>query len=345
MNFEPKPGSISANALATSGRTAELQRPLVWITWERHRRTRELAKAFGLELVEMEAAGSRLFRYFPLMFWTVGCLVRRRPRVLFVQCPSIVLGCWAVLLKRLFRYRLIADLHNEAVVPFNYGTRAYRAVLRWIWRSTDLNLVTNHALEEIVRREGAAFVLPDRVPALDVGDDPPPSAAEGTSSVVFVCTYAADEPFVEVIEAAALLPSNVIVHVTGDTQRAGARFDLPPNVVLTGFLPDGEYETLLRRADVIIDLTEMDHCLLCGAYEAVALSKPLVTSDTQALRDYFSRGTIYTRHSPDELAAAILAALNTRERLSSEMQELKRHLRDAWDTRRRLLAEILQQEH
>jgi hypothetical protein len=320
-----------------------MPRPPLFITWERHRRTRELARTFNADLLEVRAAGGRLARYARLLGRTTWALAARRPRVLFVQCPSILLGVWCALLKPVFRYTLIADLHNEAVEPFIYSFGLYRALLWFIRRRADVSLVTNEALEAIVNRSGGrGFVLPDKIPDLQAG-----GAAwhDGASAhVVFICTYAPDEPVREVIEAARLLGPAVAVHITGNPALLGGRLDLPAHVSLTGFLDDEAYEALLRRADVLIDLTRMDNCLVCGGYEAVALHKPLVTSDTRALRRYFRKGTVYTRHDPQSLAEAIARAVAGRDRLAAEMKDLKRELRDYWMGRGEALGRLLQLE-
>jgi spore maturation protein CgeB len=92
---------------------------------------------------------------------------------------------------------------------------------------------------------------------------------------------------------------------------------------------------------VIVDLTAIEDCLVCGAYEAVALGRPLVTSDTAALRAYFRQGTVYSRHDSVSLAAAITYALAHRERLAAEMRELKPDLIASWTTQRDALRRVL----
>jgi len=112
-------------------------------------------------------------------------------------------------------------------------------------------------------------------------------------------------------------------------------------VRLTGFLPEEAYVALLGSADVIVDLTAIEDCLVCGAYEAVALGRPLVTSDTAALRGYFRQGTVYSRHDSVSLAAAITYALAHRDRLAAEMRELKPDLMASWITQRDELRRVL----
>jgi glycosyltransferase involved in cell wall biosynthesis len=158
---------------------------------------------------------------------------------------------------------------------------------------------------------------------------------------VFVCTYARDEPYLEVIEAARSLGPSVTVHITGDYRRV--QHLLPPSPAhLTGFLPETEYLELLSGADLIIDLTCLEDCLVCGAYEAVALEKPLVTSDTTVLRDYFRLGTVYTKHDGRSLAAAITYALAHKNRLAAEMKTLRLELAFNWTRQIDMLRSTLQ---
>jgi glycosyltransferase involved in cell wall biosynthesis len=104
-----------------------------------------------------------------------------------------------------------------------------------------------------------------------------------------VCSYADDEPISEVLEAAENLAGQVELRFTGNPARRERdwRQGAPSNVAFTGFLPRGEYEQELRDADAVMVLSTAENCLLCGCYEALAAKKPLITSDTSALRTYF----------------------------------------------------------
>ena len=53
----------------------------------------------------------------------------------------------------------------------------------------------------------------------------------------------------------------------------------PDNVRLTGFLPDSDYVGLILASDAVIALTTMDHTMQRGAYEAVYLGRPVITSN------------------------------------------------------------------
>jgi glycosyltransferase involved in cell wall biosynthesis len=319
-------------------RSAQAEEPKrVWVTWERHRRTAELSRDLGASLFEITSGLPRLGRYAVLLARTTMCVLRSAPDVLIVQCPSIVLGLWAAALKLLFGYTLITDLHNEAVKPYIVSSRLHKRLLRVVHRAADLSIVTNPNLAPVVEAAGGrTFVLPDKLPDLR----PVSSEAPAARTVVFVCTYSRDEPYREVIEAARALDPSVTVFVTG-RYRGKEPLSVPDNVRLTGFLPEEAYVSLLGSADVIVDLTAIEDCLVCGAYEAVALGRPLVTSDTAALRQYFRRGTVYSRHDEASLAAAITYALTHRERLAAEMRSLKPDLMAEWTEQREALHGLL----
>jgi len=327
------PASGSAPAADVFARvSAAGSRPAhcLWISWERHRRTRELACALDADLFEFTSSAPGLTRYVVLLLRTARCLFHNRPDVLFVQCPSILLALVAAVLKPALGYCLVVDLHNAAVRPSRKCLGLVNLALRIVHSSADLNLVTNDALSAAVERAGrTTLVLPDRVPeiAASVRREEAPSA-----TVVFVCSYAPDEPVREMIEAAHLLDPSVVLYVTGDDRRLASetRRRVHMGTRLTGFLSQKAYDELLRRSDVIVDLTTREDCLVCGAYEAVALGKPLVTSDTRALRGYFTKGTVYARHEPQSLARAIGRAVAERDVLAAEMNELKQDLAAAW---------------
>jgi hypothetical protein len=103
--------------------------------------------------------------------------------------------------------------------------------------------------------------------------------------------------------------------------------------VLTGFLPEDEYVGLIKSVDVIIVLVKNDHTMLCGAYEAVAAEKPLVTSNWPVLKQYFSQGTLYVDNTPYEIERAVRKALEQRVDLHEEMKVLKAKLTKQWSDR------------
>jgi hypothetical protein len=94
---------------------------------------------------------------------------------------------------------------------------------------------------------------------------------------------------------------------------------------------------------VILALTSAPNTLLCGAYEAVALAKPLVISEQKVMTDYFHKGCIAARNTSSDLAAAVETALANAPQLTRESRELAKELAESWQRRFRSLLEVVAQ--
>ena len=111
-------------------------------------------------------------------------------------------------------------------------------------------------------------------------------------SVAFISSFAYDEPLQELLEAASNLP-DIRFYLTGDNSHIDKHLltKISENVIMTGFLDYKTYLHLLRKVDVIMDLTTDHRTMLSGAHEAVALEQPLITSAWNPLRRYFRKGS------------------------------------------------------
>jgi glycosyltransferase involved in cell wall biosynthesis len=316
----------------------------IWIAWEKHRRTESVSAMLGARLYAFDTRASRWLRYPRFVSRTLGVLAQERPRVLFVQNPSILLTAMAMALRPIFRYRLVVDAHNAGVYAFEEEQKYTAWLLPTLHRHADLTIVTNEIVAGIVRRNGgAAYILPDPLPDLGspvvrqrAGDRPADGGADARFVVTFICSYAGDEPFREVFLAARRLPDDVVIYVTGNAGKLTAqdRELAGPRVILTGFLSEGDFLARLRDSDLIMDLTTFDDCLVCGAYEATALEVPMVLSDTPALRRHFRDGAVFVANSERDIAEGIMLARSTwldlkrgvaatRLRLDSEWAQLR----------------------
>ena len=70
-------------------------------------------------------------------------------------------------------------------------------------------------------------------------------------------------------------------------------------------------------------LTTRDHTMQRGAYEAMALEKPLITSDWPLLRETFNRGTIHVDNTAAGITAGIENAVRNHRSLAVEMKTLR----------------------
>jgi len=150
-------------------------------------------------------------------------------------------------------------------------------------------------------------------------------------NVVVISSFAFDEPLQAVFDAASELP-DVYFYVTGDKKNADKKLLIKKsdNVIITGFLDYNTYVDLLQKVDVIMDLTTDNKSMVGGAFEAVALEQPLITSNWIPLRRYFNKGTIYINNSSDDIRKAIMFAMTKKEELSKEMHQLKIERMKEW---------------
>lgn len=312
----------------------------VWITWEVQRRNKGISSALGVPLHELVVDWQRIPRYIYSIHKTIKILRGERPELVIAQNPSIVLAILTVLLRSIFKYKVFIDAHNSGIYPSEGRSYALKIISKWLQRKADLTIVTNQDLKAVVEVNGGkAFVLPDRLPQVPQKEVLP--LGEGFN-VVFICTYNVDEPYEEVFKAAEMVSEDIMIYVTGNHKDKIDPRSVPPNVELTGFVPDETYWMLLSSADTIMVLTLRESCLMCGAYEAVSLIKPLILSDTRALKEYFDEGCLYVTPDAASIANGIIEARRDVNNLKSSVKKLNERLHQSWQETLETLKSIIE---
>ena len=311
-------------------------RCVIWITWEDHRRSRELAAHLGVPLFAYVSQRPYPLRVVQLTVRTLRLFVSVRPDLIVVQNPSIVLTTLACALRRALKYKVVVDRHSnfkqQELGNRSLKWRTFHFLSKYTVRAADVTIVTNETLSELVKSWGGrGFVLPDKIPTLSVCSG---RSLADKPTIALISSHAADEPLKEALQAAALA-EDLNFYITGHPARTVAAFPdlLRDNVHLTGYLPEAEYQSLLASADAVMTLTTAPNTLLCGAYEAVAMGKPLIISDQEALTRYFYKGTVVAQNTPRSLAEAARRAVSERPRLSTEMRDLRGELSEFWAAR------------
>jgi glycosyltransferase involved in cell wall biosynthesis len=249
-----------------------------------------------------------------------------------VQSPSLVLSLLALALRPFLRYALVVDAHNEAVEPYLHPGALMRMLTYLVLRRADLVVVSNPALvSRVESRGGRALSLPDRIPTAPA--HAPAAKDASVFQVVVISTFADDEPIESVIESARAAADGVRYAITGNPARLSARVRaaLPANVRLTGFLPEEEYWSLLAASDVIMDLTTMDDCLVCGAYEGIAVGNPLVLSNNRASVELFHDAGLFTDNSVASLASVVRDARALHAALRARMPAARERIDRLWN--------------
>lgn len=311
----------------------------IWLTWEDHRRSRELSNALSAKYICLTHPGGRYIRYSVLAVATLWHLIKERADVVYCQNPSIILNTLLCTLKPFFKYKLICDRHSN----FKFITsesrelkwKIFHRLSKYTIKKSDLTIVTNNFLKNYIDNSGGrGFVLQDKLPTLTNGQE---IKLLGKKNYVFICSYSADEPVQEVIKAADKLKDEVHVYITGSFKKYNRINEIhknkPDNITLTGFLSEKDYQDLVLSADALIILTSQEHTLTCGAYEAVALGKPMILGDTEAIKNYFSKGALYSDLTVNNLEEKMVLASNSLPIMKKNVISLKAELTSDWNRR------------
>jgi glycosyltransferase involved in cell wall biosynthesis len=298
---------------------------LLFITWYPScRRSDALAAALGgksylIHYGDFKRPIIAPFKYCLQTLVTLYQLCRERPSLVIVASPPVfaILPVWIYC--RLARVQYVVDAHTGVFDDARW--KWLGSLSRFLSKQAAATIVTNDFLKGLVERWGARAVIVGDVPV----DFPALTMDLGAGfHVVVVNTFSQDEPLDAVLSAAAMLPQ-VRFHVTGNPRHARQTWSATAseNVRFTGWLSESEYASLLRGADVIMCLTTRDHTMQRGAYEAMALAKPLITSNWRLLRETFHAGTLHVDNTPKDIAAAVMASRVRAHELAEAMTNLR----------------------
>jgi glycosyltransferase involved in cell wall biosynthesis len=300
----------------------------IWVTWEVQRRNLGISSGLGIKLYTIESSKPRLLRYLQSIFKTLAILYHEKPDVVFAQNPSTILALFLVLIKPFCLKKVVLDSHNTGIYLLDERYQLLNRVSAFIQKKADLTLVTNIGLKrEIEGNGGRARVIFDRIPKVEKSR---PLAVGKTWAVAFVCSFALDEPYEAVFESARQLPEDITIYVTGNYRGKVSAASVPKNVRLMGFLSEEDYWGLLQACHLVMDLTILKDCLVCGAYEGIAVGKPLILSDTEATRNLFTKGCVYVTPTVESIRTGILKSIADYDDNRKEVVKLKSDLENRW---------------
>ena len=304
----------------------------IWLTWESQRRNRSMSEKLHADLHEITTSGARWKRYPIQIFKTLYILYKYKPTILFSQNPSLLLAAISILYGKISSTTVIIDSHNAGIFPLEGRSKTLNKIAKFINSHSAKVIVTNVALKTYIKKNvNDVYVIPDPIPVMEKRLSYPVNNEK--FNIVFICSWAEDEPYLDVLEIAENLTDSVHIFVTGnshDREKAhGNR--LPTNVSLTGFLSNEDYDDLLFACDAVMVLTKRNNCLVCGAYEGTATKKPMIISDTNSLRAHFNKGCVYTDNSSGDIERAIMELINNYSQLTDEIITLKTELENDTD--------------
>lgn len=307
---------------------------ILYISWSKyHSRTERLAKALGASVCYVWRLGRVSLPLLPLKYLlqlieTIAILIRERPDAVIAQTPPVFVALLSWAYSSLTGARFIIDAHSGSFLSRKW--KWFFPLHRWCSSRAQVTIAHVRTLKRLVGLSGVHVMNIGFV-----GDGLPESIAyplPNGFNVVVPSSFKDDEPVESILLAALSLPE-VRFFMTGDQTRVspGLRAIKPENVVFTGYLSVPRYFGLLEGSDAVLVLTNQDHTFQCGAEEAVLLGRPVVTSNTQSLRDAFHRGVVFVENSPESIATGIQFTRNHLQWLKEQIHVLKMELDRDWE--------------
>lgn len=263
-------------------------------------------------------------KYLVQMFRTWKLLKRERPAVVLVMVPPVFICVPVYLYCKIFRAGYITDTHTAAFTMSRWKPLLF--LNAWFYRRALTNIVTNaHLAEQVAKWKAPHVVIGDLPVRFDKIKAFP---VNGRFTVAVICSYNPDEPLDEIWQAASEL-HDVDFYVTGKVKDAPRRLleHKPENVRLTDFLALDLYAGLVRDSHAVMVLTTRDHTMQRGAYEAMALGTPIITSNWPLLRETFNKGALFVDNSPQSIVNAVrtLQASWPEHKAAIQIQKQERH--------------------
>jgi glycosyltransferase involved in cell wall biosynthesis len=324
--------------------------PIVWITWEKQRRSLLLAGRLNARLYLIDFTHKPFLRRALSALVTAYVLVKQRKALICVQNPSMALALQACIFKKLLGFPLAVDRHSN----FMLGSRSVKSaryrwfmtISRFTLRIADLTIVTNRQIADRVRSaRGNPFILPD--PFMHPHKIAASAATSKPFTILFPSSWARDEPVVETAQACRELGSGYRVYITGKPresilERIGTP---PPNFIMTGYVSDERYLSLMSRCHAVMPLTRFPELLVCGGYEGMSLGKPLLLGDSAALREFYPRGALFTDCTPADIVNTIRLLRTRRRELQRQIRALYKLRHAQWHDRFARLTAVMQSLH
>ena len=314
---------------------------LVWGPPSHGPRSQVFAREMGirelhfLNVTSQRGLMSALFKYPLLAIRTLSLLLRKRPRLVFVQSPPGLAVLFTALYCMLTGSAYIVDAHSAALL-LPVWTKP-----RWLWaglaRRALATIVTNEHFAQTIRGWGArALVIRDIPTTFPEGGT---YALNGNFNVTVVNTFATDEPLAQVLDAAHEM-DGVHLYVTGRVSRGDPQLlaRAPANVTFTDFLSTEQYYALLRGGHAVMCLTTRDNTMQRGACEALSLAKPIITSQWQLLREYFHQGTVHVDNTSSGIRQGVREMRSHYEEYLSGIRALQVRQQAEWQEK---LAELV----
>ena len=241
-------------------------------------------------------------RYTWLALRTLSLLGRERPRVVLAQNPPIFLPLLLVLVRPLYRFRLIVDHHavwSMKTLRQPFLSQGIGALEAFVSKKANANMSPNNNWTRELRARGAndAFTYHDFIP------EPRISKGQNSKSewapfplpphrFLIIAGHGGhpQELLEEEVEAIRGLDNYVLV-ITGKREKVAHRIsetNPPGNLIYPGYLDDARYDALKRSADAALSLSAELNTVPHAIHEYLADGIPTIVLKDPLLRSLFN---------------------------------------------------------
>jgi hypothetical protein len=322
---------------------------IAFISWAEYcSRSDNIARELGgsSHMVYCRSLGSNIFtvwlKYIIQFFKTQHVLLTIRPQVVFVMTPPVFAVLSVYFYSFFKKISYIIDAHSAAFLLPRW--KYLQWLQRFLCRRAITTIVTNeHLAVHIESGGGQATIIRDVPVIYDITEQ---FSTGDKFSIAVVCSFNYDEPIEEIFEAARQLP-DVQFYMTGNPKDMAPALSsvVPENVMLTGFLSNSAYMSLLTKADAVMTLTTRDHTMLRGAYEAVYQGTPIIISNWQLLRNAFHQGAIHTDNSKAEIVSAVREMQIHHDLYKANVLKLREKKYEEWEKQKERLFVLILSKH
>jgi glycosyltransferase involved in cell wall biosynthesis len=322
------------------------QPKIVFISWQPYcSRSDAIAKEFNGKsyMVYYEFLGSNYFtiwiKYILQIIKSLFILLRENPDIIFVMSPPIF-ACIPVWIysKIIAESDYIIDAHSGSLL--NPMWKNVMFLHKIFSKHAIVTIVTNDYLSRIIKQWPAnSFIvrdIPIKTNKIKI------NKLQGEFNITLVNTFASDEPLDNFIKAVSEI-KEARFHITGKLTKKCTRFlnNATPNITFTDFLPENDYFGLLKASNIVIALTTKDHIMQRGAYEAIYMGKPVITSDWKILKENFYKGAIFVDNTVEGIRSGIYTALEKIDMLQKDAAQLRNEKLKLWEIKKNELLHII----
>jgi hypothetical protein len=320
------------------GKTSGSSRPLL-VAWAPFSPTLiEVGSLVGGRVVFLNVLFGRKLaaplRYAFLALRTLSLLSREQPSVVLAQNPPIFLPLLLVLVKRLYRFRLVVDHHavwSMKTLRQPLLSQGIAVLESFVSKKADSNMSPNNSWTRELHARGAtdAFTYHDFIPksvATKGGRNKqwatfplPPFR-----SLIIAGHGGHPQELLEEEVAAIRGLEGYLLVITGKREKLGhriARLNPPNNVVYPGYLDGAQYEALKRNADAALSLSTELNTVPHAIHEYLAYGIPTVVLKDSLLRSLFDSAIIEINDARPETVRRALVRITEDPALRKQLFE------------------------